>query len=57
VEVHAIVGRREKMKLDRRLIISNDYILGMELGALRKYLCHFGESAFNKGLLAEVATG
>src|SRR5450432_2751167 len=45
------------MKLDDRLIVLNDDVLGTELGALRKHLTQLGESTFDKGLLAEVVTG
>jgi hypothetical protein len=44
------------MKLDYRLIILDDHMLRMELGALRKHLSQLGESAFDKGLLANVMT-
>src|SRR5580692_6454464 len=45
------------MKLDRRLIITDDQILHVELGALRKNLPQFGECSCYEGLLAKVVTG
>src|SRR5260370_24158022 len=45
------------MKLDYRLIVLDDQILHVELGALRKHLSQLGEGAFDEGFLAGVVTG
>src|ERR1700756_4752398 len=54
VEAHAVLGRREGMKLDHRLIVLDQQMLHLELRALRKNLTQLGEGAGDEGLLAAV---
>src|ERR1700677_1277208 len=57
VEAHAVPGRRQRMKLDHRLIVHDEQMLHMELCALRKYLSQLGEGARDEVLLAVIVTG
>src|ERR1700756_4905492 len=54
VEAHAVLGRREGVQLDHRLIVLDQQMLHLELRALRKNLTQLGEGAGDEGLLATV---
>src|ERR1700756_4389942 len=54
VEAHAVLGRREGVQLDHRLIVLDQQMFHLELRTLRKYLTQLGEGAGDEGLLAAV---
>src|SRR6201988_284715 len=56
VEAHAVLGRRERMKFDHRLIVFHEQMLHLELRPLRKNLTQLGEGASDEVLLAAVVT-
>src|ERR1700677_1169472 len=57
VEAHAVLGCRQGMKLDHRLIVLDDQVFHVELRALGKNLSQLGERALDEGRLAGVVTG